>query len=146
MNKLKTPKLLILFFLALSLIGFLDATYLAIKHYLGIPIACSIFEGCEQVLASQFATIGPVPIAAIGAVYYLTIFLLTITFLEIKEKIIINLIAVLTIGGFLISLLLVWLQLFVIGALCLFCIISAITSTLLFLLGQILLRLNKALV
>jgi len=47
--------------LALSFVGFLDASYLTAKHYLNFEIPCSILNGCEQVLTSQYATLFGVP-------------------------------------------------------------------------------------
>ncbi|OGF63378.1 hypothetical protein A2926_03965 [Candidatus Giovannonibacteria bacterium RIFCSPLOWO2_01_FULL_44_40] len=130
MKNLKT-----LFFLALSLIGFLDSAYISAKHYLGTPVACSIFEGCEKVLTSQYATIAGVPVALSGAFYYLTVFVLVVLYLDTGGKRFLLAAAHLTIAGFLASLWFVYLQLFVIGAICVYCIISAITSTALFMLG-----------
>lgn len=62
-NQFKKYKWLVLGFLILGFLGFLDATYLTVKHYLGTPINCSIFEGCEKVTTSQYATVGGVPVS-----------------------------------------------------------------------------------
>lgn len=130
MKNLKTPS-----FLALSLIGFLDSAYLSAKHYLGTPVACSIFEGCEKVLTSQYATIYGIPVALLGVFYYLTIFILTILYWDTGKAQFLQFAAYLTIAGFLASLWFVYLQLFVIGSICIYCIISAVASMLLFTLG-----------
>jgi uncharacterized membrane protein len=65
------PKWIIFGLIVVSFLGFLDATYLAAKHYLGAPIACSIFEGCEKVTTSQYAAVFNIPVALLGALYYL---------------------------------------------------------------------------
>src|SRR5579872_6247498 len=56
----------------LGFLGFLDATYLTILHYKNTIPPCTL-HGCEVVLSSVFATIGGVPIALIGAGYYLVV-------------------------------------------------------------------------
>ncbi len=55
----------------LSFLGFLDAAYLTIIHYKNVIPPCSIAHGCETVLTSQYATIGPIPIALLGVFFYL---------------------------------------------------------------------------
>ncbi|MBK6750302.1 MAG: vitamin K epoxide reductase family protein [Acidobacteria bacterium] len=61
-----------------SLAGIADAAYLTIHHYTAEPVPCSVFEGCEQVLNSQWATIGGVPLAIFGLLAYFTAFSLAL--------------------------------------------------------------------
>ena len=132
-----TPsKILVAIVAVLSFAGFLDASYLTFKHYSGTPINCAIFSGCEEVTNSKYATIGPVPVALLGAFYYAAIFLLVIAYLDSKNPKFFNLAVLMTPLGFLASLGLVYLQLFVIKAICLYCMVSATDSTLLFLAGM----------
>ncbi len=137
------PKWLFWAFIILSFIGFLDAAYLTAVHYLGITPNCTILEGCETVTTSKYATVFGVPIALFGAMYYLSVFLLSVIYFDNKNEKVLLLAAYLTPLGFLASLVLIYLQLFVIYAICLYCIVSAATSTLLFILGLILFR-NKS--
>jgi len=134
------PKSVVLAFLIVSLLGFLDATYLTAKHYLGEAPACSMIEGCEKVLTSSYATVGRVPVALMGAFYYLAIFFLTVAYLDTKRKGLLYFTARLTMVGFLVSLGLIYLQLFVIKAICLYCLASAASSTVLFGLGVFVLK------
>jgi len=127
-------------FAVFALIGFLDASYLTANHYLGASLVCPIFGDCEKVTASQYSAIGGIPVALFGAVYYIFIFLLVIWYLDSKKESILYFIARATAVGFLASVWFLYLQLFVILALCLYCIISAITSTLLFIAGLIVLK------
>lgn len=145
LNKPSTqiPKWLIWLFVLFSFAGFLDATYLAVKHYLGTPINCSIFAGCEKVATSQYATLWSIPIALLGAIYYLFIFVSVVAYLDTKKERIMYSIARFTLIGFLASLWFLYLQLFVIKAICLYCVVSAFTSTVLFILGIILLKLRR---
>ncbi|MEK9147320.1 MAG: vitamin K epoxide reductase family protein [Patescibacteria group bacterium] len=139
----KIPKWLYISFLFISFIGFLDATYITAKHYLGIPITCSILNGCEQVTTSVYATFFDVPVALIGAVYYLAIFALVVLYLDTKKEYVFYSASKITILGFIASIWFVYLQVFVLKALCLYCLASAVTSTILFILAIMTLRLNK---
>jgi uncharacterized membrane protein len=123
--------------LIFSLIGFLDATYLTIQHYRGFWLECGPVLDCDAVMTSQYAVIGGVPLALLGAVYYLVIFLLTVAYYDRKHPYLLSIIAPLTILGFLVSLVLVYLQAFIIRAFCLYCLLSALTSTGLFVLALI---------
>lgn len=139
---MKIPKWLIASFLIISFIGFLDATYLAIKHYIASPVVCSILSGCEEVTTSIYSTFFDAPVALFGTIYYLIIFLLLILYLNTKNKKIFYFASKITLFGFLASIWFVYLQIFVLKALCLYCLVSAITSTILFILGIIALKLK----
>lgn len=128
-------------FLLIAFIGFADAAYLTAKHYAGAIPPCSLVSGCETVLTSPYATIvWNIPIALVGAVYYLLLFIASMLYLDTKKIAVIKTSAYFTAIGFVTSVILVSLQIFVIHALCLYCIASAVTSTLLFVLGVVILR------
>ena len=129
------PKWIVYALLLLSLIGFLDADYITIKHFLGTPLTCSVFEGCEKVTTSQYAAIFNIPVALLGAMYYLSILALTILYLDTGRVSIIHFISRFSTVGFLASLWFIYLQLFVIGAICIYCLVSALTSFAIFALG-----------
>jgi uncharacterized membrane protein len=61
-----------------SLIGLFDSLYLTVHHLRGDKLQCTITGGCEEVLNSAYATIGPVPLAALGAAAYFTVFCLAL--------------------------------------------------------------------
>ena len=125
-------KIIAIAFLIISFIGFLDANYLVVQHYRGEPPSCAIFTGCETVAESKYAMVGPIPLALLGLLYYLAIFILTVAYFDTKKERLLLLAALFTIPGFLASVYFVYLQLFVIKAICLYCIISAVSSTILF--------------
>ncbi len=129
------PKWIAIVFLLVSFLGFLDATYLTAKYYLGEPVTCSLLAGCEKVTTSAYAVWGGLPIALFGSFYYLAIFVLVLFYLDTGRKAAFTAAAWLTLPGFLISLGLLYLQLFVILALCLYCIFSLATSSVLFILA-----------
>lgn len=134
--------LLIVLFAIISFLGFLDAVYLTAKHYLKTIPPCFIANGCTTVLTSQYSTIFDIPIALIGTLYYLTLFLITIFALKINKKFF-NWSFFLTPIGFLISLILVYIQIFILQELCSYCIFSALASTILFILNLVILRLSS---
>jgi uncharacterized membrane protein len=57
----------------LAVVGIADSIYLTIEHLAGRLPPCTI-TGCEQVLTSPYATVGPVPLSALGALAYFTAF------------------------------------------------------------------------
>lgn len=138
----KHQRIISILFLVFSSIGFLDATYLTVEHYKGVIPPCTI-DGCEIVLTSAQSTIAGIPVALLGSMYYLLIVLLSVYVLDNKKDTILKKIPYITIFGFLGSIYFVYLQLFVIKNICQYCMISAGTSTLLFILGLILLYKNK---
>ena len=141
-SKPSTPILrgLVLAFIVISFLGFLDATFLTAGHYLGPLLGCPIFGGCDKVLISPYSAVGGIPVALFGAIYYLAIFILGIAYLDTGRVRILRFTASLTPLGLFASLWFLYLQLFVIKALCFYCIASFITSTLLFVLGLVLRR------
>ena len=131
----KIPKWVPIVFILASFLGFLEATYLTVEHYLGVIPPCSVINGCEKVLTSPYAAVGGVPVALAGAIYYVAILLLTLVYLDTGNERLMVAAARLTPVGFLGSLALVYLQVFVIGALCLYCLVSAGLSAVLFGIG-----------
>lgn len=131
-------------FVLLSFIGLLDSSYLSAKHFAGGPVECNFFSGCETVLNSKYSTIFGIPVALLGAAYYFTILFLSIYFLLEKKTEYIKFLAFFTIVGFFASMYFVILQLFILKAICEYCMLSATGSTLLFLLGLTLLRYEKS--
>ena len=116
-----------------ALIGLVDSVYLTVKHYAGAKVPCSVISGCETVLTSEYAEIFGIPTAAFGAVAYFLAFSLAILAAYGNRKM------WLAFGGlvsvmFLFTLWLIYLQAFVIEAFCQFCLISAATSSILFIL------------
>ncbi len=141
---MKIPKwLFALFLIIISFIGFLDATYITLKHYLGVPITCSILNGCEKVTTSVYSTVFNIPVALIGSVYYLIIFALIILYLDTKKETIFYTASKITALGFIASIWFTYLQIFVLKAFCFYCLVSSGTSTILFILGIIALKLKK---
>lgn len=121
---------------ALALAGVFLALYLTL-YKLGVigHLACTI-GGCEQVNTSRWATLLGAPVAAWGVGFYALVFLIaligTTPRWEQQRGISVALTA-LTLVGALFSSWLTYLELFVIHAICQYCVTSAVLVTLLFL-------------
>jgi uncharacterized membrane protein len=111
----------------LALIGLADALYLTIEHVTGRAVQCTLVSGCSEVLSSQYAAIGNIPLAAAGAAAYFSVFSLA-TLAAFGYRIAGTLLTPLTIVMVLVSLWLIYLQAFVIRAFCQFCLLSAAIS------------------
>jgi len=127
-------------FVVFALLGFADATYLTLKHYSGSPITCSLTHGCGVVTASAYSELFGIPVALLGALYYLSVILLSIFVLDRKNPNILRLISQFTWVGLGASVYFIIVQAFLLHAWCQYCIGSAITSTSLFIVGMVYLR------
>ena len=108
----------------LSLIGLADALYLTIQHVTGQTLQCTIISGCSEVLSSRYAEVARVPLAAIGAASYFSVFSLA-TLAAFGYRIAATFLTLLVAGMFLVSLWLIYLQAFVIRQFCQYCLLSA---------------------
>jgi uncharacterized membrane protein len=115
----------------IALLGFIDATYLAVEHFANEVPPC-VVGNCEIVLTSRFSEIAGVPVSLLGALYYLTLVVLIIIYIDTKKEVMLRSAMFITVVGFVASIWFVSLQAFVIGAYCQFCLISAALSTALF--------------
>lgn len=110
-----------------SLVGLADAIYLTVEHVAGRSVKCTIVSGCSEVLSSQYASVGGIPLALVGALAYFTVFsLATLAAFGYRGmgKLLTPVVALM----FLMSLWLIYLQAFVIKAFCQFCLLSALVT------------------
>jgi uncharacterized membrane protein len=126
----------------ISFIGFVDSAYLLADHYFKLPLPCSITHGCETVLTSPYAMVGPIPLAFFGVLYYLVVMFFALyvyTEKSVSRTQILALFA-LTLVGFLMSVIFMSIQAFLIGAICMYCALSAFCTALLLTCGTWLTR------
>ena len=128
MKMLKINKTLAIVFLALAIVGFLVSTYLTIEHFLGEIPPCSITSGCETVLTSKWSAILGIPVALLGAFYFLTQLVLTTTYLKNRNPKPMFWAMRFSILGLVSAIWFISLQLFVIKEICFYCMIADITS------------------
>lgn len=109
---------------ALALLGLGDSIYLTIHNLTGQMVPCSVSGGCESVLTSAYAEVGGIPIAAFGAIAYFLAFSLAIltAFGNHRAWLVFGLQVTAMAAT---SLYLIYLQLFVIKAICQYCMLSA---------------------
>ena len=114
----------------LSLVGLGDALYLTVEHLTGRSVRCTVIAGCSEVLSSPYATLGPVPLAALGALAYFTAFSLA-TLSAFGYRGASRLLALLVALMCVLTLWLLYVQAFVIQHFCQYCLLSAaVTLTL----------------
>jgi uncharacterized membrane protein len=114
----------------IALFGLADGIYLTIEHVTGRTAQCIASSGCQEVLASEYAAFGPVPLAAVGAFAYFTVFCaaLLASFGYPKCGPFFALVVTIMFG---VTLWLFYLQAFVLHAFCDYCLFSAGVTTVL---------------
>ncbi|MEO8582053.1 MAG: vitamin K epoxide reductase family protein [Patescibacteria group bacterium] len=144
--------------LIISSLGILDASFLTYEHYSNAvpPCSNSIWVDCGKVLKSKYAMVGELPLSVLGLAFYSSMLGLSLvrlfvekelTFKEVLwkiveryarpraltiEKLLFYGQAAATSSAVLMSLYLVYLQLAVIHAICLYCMFSAVLSLTMF--------------
>ena len=122
----------------LALVGLLVASYLSLYKlgYLGV-IQCST-GGCEKVQASKYAYFLGLPVAVWGVGAYLAIFVVALLGIQprwARERWVALALFGMTAVGVAFTAYLTYLEAFVIGAWCQWCVVSAAIITLVFLLS-----------
>jgi uncharacterized membrane protein len=126
------PTSVVIFLLVVALIGFMDATYLAVEHFQGRIPPCSVTADCERVLTSSYSTIAGLPVSLGGSIYYLIILIGAFYYLDTKNSAVLKWTLLFTAIGFMFSMWFVYIQVFVMHSYCVYCLGSFITSTILF--------------
>ncbi len=109
-------------------IGLLDSGYLSMLEFRNqTGVACDLGGfNCDAVLTSQYSRLLGIPLAYWGLAYYSALFFLAIVYLDLKNKKILQLIELWLWSGFAVSLILLYIQAFVLKAFCLYCLISEV--------------------
>lgn len=119
--------------LILSIIGFLLSVYLTYLHYSeGQTAFCSQGSDCDVVRQSSYSSLLGIPVALFGAVGYALIF--WFTYVSMSKRLRWLLLYTISLAGFVFSLYLTYLELFVIKAICPYCVVSALIMTAIFIL------------
>jgi len=120
----------------LSLAGISVAGYLTYVHWLDKPIACAGFGTCAAVAESGYAWIGGIPVAFLGLLGYVVLAAVAAFWLRTGNRF--DIWPLLTIWGMSVagvaySAYLTYVELFVIDAVCVWCMASAGVMTAIFL-------------
>jgi uncharacterized membrane protein len=118
---------------AFVLAGIGIAGYLTYVHYAGLQPICGISHGCETVQTSSYASLLGIPVALLGLISYLLIF---VALRLPGERPQLGGYA-LTLIAFAFSMYLTYREIFTIHAICSWCVSSAIVFTLLTIVGTL---------
>jgi uncharacterized membrane protein len=118
---------LILYSAILAFFGFLDAGYLTILHYKNLTPPCSL-HGCEKVLTSTFSMVGPIPVALLGVIFYLTVIVVCLLILIEGKNELLRFFHFVAAVGLLVSVVLFFIQFYVIRSFCQYCLLSEVVS------------------
>ena len=127
MNLIKNKN--IVYSLILGFLGFIVASYLTILHFKNILPPCNLTSNCETVLTSEFASIGPVPLALLGSLFYLAVIVLCVLILTNYKKVFLDAFYIVSVIGFAVSIILILIQAYIIHAFCQYCLASEAIST-----------------
>ena len=105
--------------------GLAIAGYLTVVHYAGGAPACAIAHGCEVVQQSRYAELAGVPVALLGLLGYAAI----LGSLARDGEAWRTATAFLALGGFGFSAWLTYVEVFELGAICVWCVASAVCMT-----------------
>ena len=130
-----SPRVSTLFgvFVSVAIVGWLVSTMLTAIHVFALPAipADAPVQGSIEVITSPWAYVFGVPLATLGAFYYLTTIGLTLWWFDTRHPLIIKVLTPITATGVLASSYFVWLQLVTIGEICPFCMVSAAATVIL---------------
>jgi uncharacterized membrane protein len=116
----------------LSALGFVLAAYLTWVHFDANSLVCGLGD-CHTVQASEYASIGPVPVAVLGLGMYGVVLLANLLALAKSHIGMMSVVVpfALLLAGSLYAVYLTWLEVAVIRAVCQWCVASALLSLIL---------------
>ncbi len=123
-----------------ALVGLVDALYLFAHRISGEPLSCGASGGCNIVAASPHSVIFGIPLSLLGVIFYFGIIILVAirtlpvrayleSFIPYKRAL-----RVYVVAGLASSAYFTYLQAFVINAWCRYCVLSACTTLIIFIL------------
>ena len=127
----------VVFILTLAFFGIADSVYLAQHELAGTPLLCNIqnLDGCNIVADSEYSRVFGVPIAEFGVLFYAILFALAALELVLFDRLLRRVLQGISFFGVLASLYFTIVQIFFIGAFCIYCSFSAVTALLIFILA-----------
>ncbi len=125
--------ILSLLLVVFTFLGILDSSYITYEKMSGQVPQCNKYFKCGVVLNSQWASVGPIPLALFGTFFYTFFFCMSVMFfLEKKELHLLGriiptkkVLAMLGIFGGMFSLYLIFIMGVILHAWCLYCLLSA---------------------
>lgn len=128
---------LILFF---AFFGMADSAYLTQHELSGTPLLCNIgnLSGCNVVASSQYSHIFGIPLAEFGILFFSVVFVLAALEIVLFDQLLRRALQALSLIGLLSSLYFTFVQAFLIGAFCIYCFASALSTLLIFIFASLL--------
>jgi uncharacterized membrane protein len=105
----------------LDLVGLAIASYLSAIELQGELPYCGPLKGCEEVALSEYSRIGGVPVAVFGVILSITLFVLAVAWWRTNRPALLAAHYGLSLVGVLFEVYFTYLELFVIGAICVWC-------------------------
>lgn len=126
--------MLLAIILVLAFLGLADTWYLAQAALTNTALNCGIeaLDHCNTVAQSEYSRVFGIPLAVYGFAFYLMFFILGALITTLSRPILVKLLFWISAIGFLLSLYFLYLQIYVIEALCIYCLASFVIATLLF--------------
>jgi uncharacterized membrane protein len=134
-----TRTALLALLLVLTFLGLADAWYLADAALTGTALSCSFtgslaaLSGCNQVAQSAYSHFLGLPLALYGFGFYAILFVIAAVLLTTPLRSLYRAAIILSLIAIVLSLYFVFLQFFVIKALCIYCLASMVIALLIFL-------------
>lgn len=124
--------------LLLAFLGLADSAYLAERVASGEPLICNIqnFSGCNIVAASEYSKLFGIPLAQYGVLFYGVLFALAALELVLFDRLLRRVLQAIASIGVIFSLYFIFVQVYFIGAFCIYCLASAGIALLIFILAS----------
>lgn len=116
----------------LAIAGVAIAGYLTAVHFADQPIVCSSIGDCELVNSSEYAKLAGVPVAVFGLTAYAALLALAAASWLRRDATLLMLAWGVALGGFAFSMYLTYIELYVLDAICVWCVGSASVMTAIF--------------
>ncbi|HUY05505.1 MAG TPA: vitamin K epoxide reductase family protein [Candidatus Paceibacterota bacterium] len=118
--------------LVLAFCGLADSAYLTQHELTGTPLICNIqnLSGCNTVATSPYSHLFGVPLAEYGVFFYGILFVLAALELVLFDRVLRRALQWAAVFGVVSSLYFTFIQIFLIGAFCIYCTVSAVIALL----------------
>jgi len=111
----------------LAFFGLADSIYLAQNEISNTPLICTVqnLSDCNIVATSQYSRIFGIPLAEFGVAFFSIVFILSALELFLFNRILRRILQMISLVGVVASLYFSFIEIFVIHALCIYCLASA---------------------
>ena len=118
--------------LILAFCGLADSAYITQNEINGTELICNVqsLSGCNTVAGSQYSHLFGIPLSEYGVLFYGILFIIAALELALFDRFLRRVLQVISLIGIVASLYFTSVQVFFIGAFCIYCLASAITTLL----------------